>query len=79
MKLEDFEKKGKLPDYSHDDAASPEFNAIWDVIKPWSIALPEFYSGYMEATGNHVMLILNELKKKNLLNPLNNTIDIEIE
>jgi hypothetical protein len=40
---------------------SPEFNAVWDVIKKWDIQrTPE--SGYSHATGDEVVAILDALK-----------------
>lgn len=40
---------------------TPEFKAIWQCIKPWDINVPDAYSGYMGATGNHVRAILDAL------------------
>lgn len=39
----------------------PTFNAIWNVIKSWDINVPDAYSGYCGATGNHVRAILDAL------------------
>jgi hypothetical protein len=33
---------------------TPEFEAVWQVIKGWDIAVPHAYGGYCGATGNHV-------------------------
>jgi hypothetical protein len=41
---------------------TPEFNAVWNVIKTWDINVPEAYRGYCGATGNHVRAILDALK-----------------
>lgn len=41
---------------------TPEFNAIWDVIKTWDVNVPEQYHGYCGANGNHVMAILQAIK-----------------
>ena len=41
---------------------SPEFQAVWGLIKTWDIAVPGWYFGYTGAMGNHVMGILNALK-----------------
>jgi hypothetical protein len=40
---------------------TPEFEAIWRVIKDWDINVPGAYRGYMGATGNHVRAILDAL------------------
>lgn len=37
---------------------NPIFNAVWQVIKTWDVAVPEAYSGYCNANGNHVMAIV---------------------
>ena len=50
------------PDPTPKDLRTPEFNAVWDCIKKWDIAVPNAYCGYCGATGNHVMAILNALK-----------------
>lgn len=46
-----------------DDAmlASPEFNAIYDVIKDWDVNAPQHYAGYCGLNGSHVAIILNAL------------------
>lgn len=51
------------PDPSPEMIASPEFEAIWQVIKTWDIAVPAAYSGYTGATGNHVRAILDGLRR----------------
>ena len=57
-----FDKDKKdLPNPTKEDLESPEFNAIWDVIKSWDINVPEYYSGYMGGNGSHVKLILQSL------------------
>jgi len=45
-----------------EELETPEFNAVWDVIKTWDINVPEAYNGYCGATGNHVVAILDALK-----------------
>lgn len=45
----------------------PLFNCIWDAIKTWDINVPEAYNGYCGATGNHVVHIINAIKKSNLI------------
>ena len=49
------------PDPTPEQLASPEFEAIWQVIKRWDINVPDVYFGYMGATGNHVRAILDAL------------------
>lgn len=52
---------GDVPHPTPEQLASPEFQAIWDVIKSWDINVPEYYEGYCGANGSHVALILNAL------------------
>lgn len=49
------------PDPTPEMQASSLFEAIWSVIKTWDIAVPEAYSGYCYATGNHVRAILDAI------------------
>ena len=56
-------KKGNYTDPTEKDLERTEFNAVWNEIKSWDINVPEEYSGYTGATGNHVMAILNALSK----------------
>jgi hypothetical protein len=42
---------------------TPEFEAIWQCIKSWDVNVPEAYSGYCGANGNHVRAILDALAK----------------
>lgn len=51
-----------MPSPSKEEQNSPEFNAIWNIIKTWDINVPEFYSGYTEGNGSHVKLLLDALK-----------------
>jgi hypothetical protein len=50
-----------MPNPSAEQLASPEFQAIWSVIKDWDINVPDYYEGYCGANGSHVVLILNAL------------------
>lgn len=50
-----------MPNPTEEQQASPEFEAIWSVIKSWDVNVPEFYDGYCGANGSHVVLILNAL------------------
>lgn len=52
-----------LPAPTDETLSTPEFNAVWDCIKTWDIAVPESYDGYMGAIGNHVQAILNAIGK----------------
>lgn len=47
-----------------EELSTPDFEAIWRVIKTWDINVPEAYNGYCGATGNHVKAILDSLKLK---------------
>jgi len=55
-----------------EELETKEFNAVWECIRHWDIGLPEdimpnggqLYSG---ATGNHVVAIIDALKKSNCL------------
>ena len=52
------------PDPTPEMLETPEFNAVWNCIKKWDIAVPEEVDGsglYSGATGNHVRAILNAL------------------
>src|SRR4051812_25856443 len=52
------------PDPNKSDLASPEFNAIWGVIKTWDISTHDPEGGkrmYTGAMGNHVMAILQAI------------------
>lgn len=52
-----------MPDPTDEMLASPEFEAIWSVIKSWDVNVPEAYGGYCEANGSHVAMILRALGK----------------
>lgn len=51
------------PDPTSGMLNSPEFNAVWSVIKRWDVNVPEVYAGYCGATGNHVRAILDGLEQ----------------
>jgi hypothetical protein len=51
----------RLPDPTPEMLASPEFEAVWQCIKAWDIAVPSAYFGYTGAQGNHVRAILDAL------------------
>lgn len=54
---------GDMPNPTNADLNSPEFEAIWQVIKSWDVNVPEFYDGYCGANGSHAKLILDVLRK----------------
>lgn len=58
-----FTRREPWPDPTPEMLSSPEFEAIWQVIKSWDINVPTAYSGYCGATGNHVRAILDGLHK----------------
>lgn len=47
------------PDPTPEMLESPVFEAIWQVIRTWDVAVPGAYTGYTSATGNHVRAILD--------------------
>ena len=51
-----------MPNPNHKEINSPEFEAIWNVIKNWDINAPDYYDGYCGGNGSHVKLILDALK-----------------
>lgn len=54
--------KGNWPDPTPEMLTSPEFNAVWNVIRTWDINVPEVDGElYTHATGNHVRAILDAL------------------
>lgn len=55
------EEAVRMPNPSPEMLASPQFEAIWSVIKSWDVNVPEAYSGYCGANGSHVAMILNAL------------------
>ncbi|MGY2258150.1 hypothetical protein [Pseudomonas sp. SDO55104_S430] len=54
-------EKLEMPNPTEADLASPEFEAIWQVIKSWDVNVPTHYEGYCGANGSHVKMILNAL------------------
>ena len=54
----------EMPSPTQKQLDSPEFEAIWRVIKSWDVNVPEFYDGYCGANGSHVVLILESLKQE---------------
>ena len=54
----------KMPNPTKDDVEDPTFNAVWDVIRTWDVNVSGYYDGYCRANGSHVMLILNEIRKR---------------
>ena len=66
--------KNKWRDPKPEELDTPEFNAIWETIKHWDIGLPFDLAEdgtrlYGEATGNHVVSILDSLRAIGKLRP----------
>lgn len=61
MQIDDTDTRHAMPNPTDAQLASPEFEAIWQIIKSWDVEVPEFYDGYCGANGSHVTLILNAL------------------
>lgn len=57
----EYEPQRPWPDPTPEMLASPEFDAVWNCIRHWDINVPDAYSGYCAATGNHVRAILDAL------------------
>jgi len=59
------EDKIELPDPTPEMMKSLEFNAIWDLVKTWSICVPGVGGNgvYDTATGNHVRAIIDAIRK----------------
>ena len=49
------------PDPAPEMLETAAFEAVWQCIKRWDISVPDAYSGYEGATGNHVRAILDAL------------------
>jgi len=59
--------KNKWRDPTPEELDTPEFNAVWETIKRWDIGLPfdtadDGTQLYDDATGNHVVAILDSLR-----------------
>lgn len=59
---QDKEVRPEWPSPTEEQINSPQFNAIWNVIKSWDVNVPDQYFGYCGANGNHVVAILNALR-----------------
>lgn len=59
---QDKEVRPEWPSPTEEQINSPQFNAIWNVIKSWDVNIPDQYFGYCGANGNHVVAILNALR-----------------
>jgi hypothetical protein len=62
MNIKSDKQYKELPNPTKEELNSPQFEAIWNVIKHWDINVPDYYNGYMSGNGSHVKLILDELK-----------------
>lgn len=61
MQVEHREPLKEMPNPTEADLASPEFEAIWQVIKHWDIAVPPHYELRCGGNGSHVKMILDAL------------------
>lgn len=55
------------PDPTQEMRETDAYEAIWQCIKTWDISVPQAYSGYCGATGNHVRAILDALNGRQLM------------
>jgi hypothetical protein len=53
----------KWPGPTPEMLKDPLFKAIWQTIRTWDINVPEAYSGYCGATGNHVRAIMDAIER----------------
>ncbi|MDM9556027.1 hypothetical protein QU926_20655 [Pseudomonas asiatica] len=51
----------EMPNPTEADLSSPEFEAIWQVVKTWDINVSTHYEGYCSGNGSHVKMILDSL------------------
>lgn len=49
------------PNPTPEQLKSKEFEAVWQLMKSWDIAVPEWYDGYTGAMGNHVAAVLKAI------------------
>jgi hypothetical protein len=61
VRADGFKRTMEWKDPTREMLDDPLFNAIWDTIKRWDINVPEAYSGYMGATGNHARAIFDAI------------------
>lgn len=61
--VSEFKRTKAWPDPTQQMLKDPEFEAIWQVIRDWDIHVPGAYEGYCGATGNHVRVILEAIRK----------------
>lgn len=50
------------PDPTPEMLTNPVFNAIWNVIKSWDVAVPNAYAGATGPSGNHVRAIFDAIQ-----------------
>lgn len=62
MTIHDSPARSPWPDPTPEQIKSDIFNRIWECIRTWDINVPEQYNGYSQATGNHVVAILNAIE-----------------
>lgn len=70
MELQDKAFKKNMPNPTEEDLKDENFKVIWNTIKSWDVKVPDYYDGYCGASGSHVMLIINELRKSKLTKEL---------
>lgn len=61
--LENGHLRRAMPNPTEADLKDPLFEAVWQAIKAWDVNVPGYYEGYTGASGSHVMLILDEIRK----------------
>lgn len=54
-----------MPKPTPEDLDDKWFNTVWNIIKGMKIACPEYYEGWQIATGEHVKIIINQIKEVN--------------
>lgn len=57
------EGQAAWPDPTPEMLTDPLWLAIWEAIKTWDVNVPEAYTGYCGATGNHVRAIYDSIIK----------------
>ena len=49
-------------DPTPEELETPEFNALWELMKAWDICTTGNYDSYSNTTGNHIVAVLDALK-----------------
>lgn len=58
-----FKQTREWPDPTPEMLHDATFDAIWQVIKSWDVAVPGAYYGYSGASGNHARAIFDAIRK----------------